>query len=106
MKDSMRGVMRPIVTERTYPQPPARQPEAAGGQPMSQFEVWMEGYRVTGDHGTARLIGRTEAATFQDACAHLMAQPPWNDGSYDYMRNAHWGCRLFDNEADARKLCG
>jgi hypothetical protein len=34
----------------------------------------------------------------------------WNDhrgyGNYDEKRNAIWGCRLFDNEADARKDFG
>lgn len=73
---------------------------------MPQFEVWMEGYVVSGNRDTACLVGKTEADSFKDACVKLMAAPPWNDGSYDPVHNTYWGCRLFDNEVAARKFVG
>lgn len=66
------------------------------------FEVWVEGYAATGNNAAARKIGDVEADNFRDACEKLCGQgqvPAYNGVSI-------WGCRLFDNEADARREFG
>ena len=75
---------------------------------MPKFNVWVEGYQVTGNEDEARLVGTIEADTFAEACARLMSKPPWNDDPSLFNREAltYWGCRLFDNETDARKAFG
>lgn len=71
---------------------------------MGLVSVWMEGYSCTGNHCDAQLVGTVEAEDFADACNKLALQNPersWNDDN-----TAIWGCRLFDNETDARKGFG
>ena len=71
---------------------------------MQSYEVWMEGYVISGNRSDARLIGVGEADTFLDACDKVCS------GKEDfYSREPQpslWMCRLFDNEADARKTFG
>lgn len=76
---------------------------------MALFEVWSEGYAVTGGSGQAQLIGEVEAETFAEACqkATDRAKAEGKDyGTFDPERLTLWGCRLFDNEADARRAYG
>lgn len=75
---------------------------------MAMHEIWMEGYRATGDRAEARMLGRVEAETFADACDALCSPPEWQaqHGNYDRQRGTVWGCRLFNNEADARRSFG
>ena len=67
-----------------------------------RYEIWSEGYAATGERGEAIKIGEAEAESFQEACNTLLRE----NGLYDSARLTYWGCRLFDNEADARKLFG
>ena len=57
------------------------------------------------NRATAGFLGTYNADSFLEAC-----KMAWNDhrgyGNYDEERNTIWGCRLFDNEADARKDFG
>jgi len=75
------------------------------------FEVWSEGYAATGDISTANFWGTAEAETFQEACEKLLGKDldrtdiPDRD-FYRAKRPSVWGCRLFDNEAEARKTFG
>lgn len=78
---------------------------------MKKFDVWLEGYRATGEHGTAQLIGEgVEAETFPEACVKAMLDNNWGAADlekyYDKERNTYWGCRFFDNEKDARASFG
>ncbi len=75
---------------------------------MKTFEIWEEGYVVSGNSGTARFLGKYEGETFIDAVRNWANENPdekqyltIEDGKAD-----SWGCRLFDNEADARKSFG
>jgi hypothetical protein len=81
-------------------------PTSSAPPALKTFDLWMEGYRATGDHGTAQYLGKVEAKTFQEACdvfcKERMAEP-W---LYDATRRTYWGCQIFDNEADARKRFG
>lgn len=86
-----------------------------------EFEIWMEGYRATGESGTATYEGKWEGETFDDAVkkyvfvkdlGHLYDKGsrflPRDENGIMKEEVAHriWGCRLFNNEADARKSFG
>lgn len=62
----------------------------------------MEGLEMNGARCGARFIGTFEAETFAQACRKAFKE----DSFYDPMRNSYFGCRLYDNEADARKTFG
>lgn len=66
------------------------------------FQVWSEGYRASGDRGTATFHGQVEAENFKAACDQIIG----NSYLYDSERLTYWGCRLFDNELEARKSFG
>jgi hypothetical protein len=69
---------------------------------MNTYAIWSEGYRATGEAAGAHYFGSAKGETFKDACvAHFKKDHYFNPKT---MR--HWGCRLFDNEADARKAFG
>lgn len=82
-----------------------------GSEPaIKAIEVWTEGYAVTGNRSPAQRLGVYQAATFDDAVTqHLQTLDA--EGQSFYCRSEDgewrcWGCRLFDNEADARKTFG
>ena len=63
----------------------------------------MEGYSVTGNSDKASLLGEIEAESFQEACDKLVEEKGYQNL---YSGKSIWGCRLFDNEAYARKSFG
>jgi hypothetical protein len=69
-----------------------------------KYEIWIEGYRVTGNSSDATLLGTQEGQTFKEACIAYVKRTRQTD--YNEERNSIWGCRLFDNEIDARKSFG
>lgn len=72
---------------------------------MTKYNIWMEGLLITGMEGTpqkAWLVAEVEAESFVEAC-HKHYK---NDFNFDEKRMTYWGCRLFDNEKDARRLFG
>lgn len=70
-----------------------------------KFPIWIEGFQATGESGKAQQIGTIEAKSFQEACDKLGRTPTWRE-HYDPKARAMWGCRMFDNEADARRSFG
>ena len=74
----------------------------AAREALPVHEVWREGYRITGESEGAVKLGEAQAATFKEAC-DIVCRCYTN---YDPMRRTVWGCRLFNNEADARKAFG
>jgi hypothetical protein len=71
------------------------------------FQIWAEGYQATGEHAPARLVGTQTAYSFHDACVKQYEAAEHHSKTYwNSDRTAIWGCRLFDNEADARKSFG
>lgn len=76
-----------------------------------EWEVWSEGYLATGMEGipaTAQFHGKFNGETFRDACdkwAETLSDD-YSKSCYDGERLTFWACRLFDNEADARKSFG
>jgi hypothetical protein len=92
---------------------------------LKEYEVWSEGYMATGESGGATLHGKVMARSFREACNILMCKHylewvtkmqdtnytgqrdnPDSGMSYDPSHLTVWGCRLFDNEVDARKSFG
>jgi hypothetical protein len=87
---------------------------------VREFEIWMEGYAATGEHGTAQMIGKGFGSTFDEAVKDYMSKNPKhgieengrnryiNEDAYKNRRSSWniWACSLFDNEADARKSFG
>jgi hypothetical protein len=69
------------------------------------YQVWCEGYQTSGNSDTAVLEGEIRAESFTEACIKLLGDrlDKNPDGSY---RLSRWGCRLFDNEAEARASFG
>ena len=73
---------------------------------MPEFEIWMEGYEATGNSAHASYEGSFEAKSFRAACKMWANEKPDRLKYFDAKDLDYWGCRLFDNEDDARKLCG
>jgi hypothetical protein len=85
-----------------------------------RIEVWVEGFSATGEKGGAWCAGTAEAETLQEACdklggdaSHLFSEARGEQYGgpgyrlYDRERLTYWGdCKIFDNEADARKRFG
>lgn len=77
---------------------------------MKEWEIWSEGYLVSGMEGipaTAQLEGKFHAETFSDACKKWAETLPVKEQKlFNPVYLTFWGCKLFDNEADARKSFG
>lgn len=79
---------------------------------MKEFEIWSEGFLCTGMEGVparASLLGKEMAINWEQAVEQYMAKNPKRIDVREYNGEkvyTDWGCRLFDNEADARKSFG
>lgn len=77
---------------------------------LREFEVWMEGYRATGEDAKARLLGKGVGFSFKEACENLKEQlgphktSDWRIDSEG--RYSNWGCGLYATEAEARAFNG
>jgi len=77
---------------------------------MKMWQLWEEGYRVTGESSGARSLGEWPGETFVDACnawdkaTNKASGPYYSIGDDGIPR--YWGCRIFDNEDDARASFG
>lgn len=86
------------------------------GQEVNFYEIWIEGYLCTGMEGIpakARFLGMCPGEDFYDACCNYNTFMTDPDDKEPYV-NLHperrtasiWGCRLYDNEKDARQAFG
>lgn len=73
---------------------------------MATFEIWIEGYAATGEHGIAQHLGTYQGETFPEACQAAMKDKEWDMEYYNPANNSYWACRFYDNEPDARKSFG
>lgn len=73
---------------------------------LKEYEIWVEGYRANGDRGHAVIFGKESGTSFKDACERFADKHSWFKIRFDAYRMTYWGCRLFDNEVDARKSFG
>lgn len=78
---------------------------------MQEFEIWSGGYAATGGSSGAIFHGKQKAESFNEAC-DIFFKGNSNYGllldgrDMKTLIRAYWGCRLFDNEADARRSFG
>lgn len=79
--------------------------ETSAGK-IKQWEIWSEGFRATGDSGGATLHGKEYGTTFRKAVITYASSNPDFDEYFDKKDMTFWGCRLFDNETEARKSFG
>jgi hypothetical protein len=72
------------------------------------WSVWAEGFAATGERGVASLLGRFKGETFLEACRACRDANPANRSFFSEKNgnSYYWGCRLFDNEVEARKRFG
>lgn len=72
------------------------------------FKLWSEGYAITGGHGSATYEGEVEAENLYEAKLTLLRQRYGPKPLPQHLLDnpTVWGCRLFDNEEDARKSFG
>lgn len=77
------------------------------------YNIWMEGCETMEGKTPASFVESVEASSFQEACDKcklnkIIIDDPCYKGYnlYDSKRLSFWGCRLFDNEIDARKSFG
>jgi hypothetical protein len=71
-----------------------------------EYEVWVEGFSAMEQKGQAGVFGRITTGSFKEACILLARDMPEAERYFNQERLTWWGCRLFDNEADARKAFG
>ena len=88
--------------------------------PSKEYDIWSEGYQVTGNESGAMFLGKETGRNFQDACmkhflrSELEQREKYTESDYydtkrwDYNPNSNtfWGCRLFETEEEARKSFG
>lgn len=71
------------------------------------WQIWREGYETTGVGGEAFYMTTIEAKTFNEAVEKLFREADEDTRMrLDPKECTYWGCRLFDNEVDARKSFG
>lgn len=80
-----------------------------------KFDIWTEGYLATGMEGiparAQKLASNVEADNFIDAVKKWYKSEPNASSRFGDLcirdNKAYiWGCRIFDNETDARKSYG
>lgn len=75
---------------------------------MKKYDIWIEGYRATGDISDASsVISGIKATSFREACILFSkTEKAKGYGVFDEEELSFWGCRLYDNETDARRIFG
>lgn len=79
---------------------------------MNKYEIWLEGFRVTGQSSKASRLTKDNENTlwdgvnFIEACKNALSELKWDMLYYNEKTNSYWGCKFYDNEADARKNFG
>ena len=73
---------------------------------LQQYEVWMEGHIATGSSSKAELLGVTKAENFRGAVHKVLEKKGMLDSYFNPEKLTYWACKLYDNEAEARKGFG
>lgn len=73
--------------------------------------LWIEGYAATGDGGPAQYLGEYEGEYFEAVAKWAIeknSRQEWGTLRYDTDTKvwSAWGCRIFDNESEARSAFG
>ena len=72
---------------------------------IKKYDIWSEGYCLNGERSEAWLEGTYEGESFLDACKQMVKDKKY-ENLYNEQYNSIWGCKLYDNEADARRSFG
>jgi hypothetical protein len=70
------------------------------------WEVWTEGYIITGERQPATFHGIFTGRTFRDAVKQFRDTKCSNPELVDIDRMTYWGCGFYDNESEAREFNG
>lgn len=75
---------------------------------MKSYDLWSEGYCITGGSSKAIFHGKFNGKTFKDAILSFKKSltDEYSIKCVDVEGMKYWGCSFFDNEADARKSFG
>lgn len=74
---------------------------------LQTFNIFIEGYAITGQNGTAKFIGAASGFTFEQACEAFSRTPTASGyGSFSKSPPAFWGCRLFNTLQEAQQSFG
>ena len=79
---------------------------------MAKYDIWVEGYAVQEGSGTAQCVAHgIEGYSLKEAVMSWYSSIPNAKDLYGELRIDNrgislWGCRVFDNEVDARKSFG
>lgn len=73
---------------------------------MKTFEIWMEGYSITGGYGKHILLGTSKGETFREAVINWINKNPDQKSLFNEENLTIWSCRLFPTEAEAAKSFG
>lgn len=73
---------------------------------MQTYEIWAEGFVITGGSGQAHLVGTSEGTDFKDACIRWYKDHPLQALNFNPDTLTDWGCGLFPSEAQARARFG
>lgn len=76
-----------------------------------EFEIWSEGYQATGENAKAALHGKVVARSFHEAVEKYIANAPKGTKQYWHYSESSdtwlmYGCKVYDNEAEAREYNG
>ena len=70
------------------------------------YNIWSEGFIVMEARDGASCMGKSKGRNFREACKNFMKHHDPKNEYYDSKNNTYWGCKLFDNETDARASFG
>ena len=78
---------------------------------MKVYEVYIEGYRDNGGGAPSKYLGQYTGRTFADAARQACIFHYGDESTKSYFSihgnvPTFWGCRLYDNHADAARLFG
>ena len=73
---------------------------------LKQYNIWSEGFRTNGEASSAFFIGTSFGSNFKEACNNFAIKDANFKKYYSSNDLTYWGCKLFDNEADARVSFG
>lgn len=68
------------------------------------FEIWMEGFRISGGEAKASYVGKAEGNNFREAVINWYSKH--FSSTFDAEHLTDWGCELFPSEEQARKRFG
>ena len=71
-----------------------------------EYQIWCEGYKVTGNCSGATYFGNETGETFKEAAIKFFTKDDKHKEFFSLDTMTYWGCRLFDSEQKARESFG